>query len=49
MFLLEILVFFNVYKSNSESEERFAPAKTIREIEFHLKNSMAKKTREDIE
>ena len=40
---------FNVSKSNSEPKERFAPAKTTREIELHRRNSMAKKTREDME
>ena len=40
---------FNVSKSNSESKERFALAKTTQEIELHRRNSMAKKTREDME
>ena len=40
---------FNVSKSNSEPKERFAPAKTTQEIELHRRNSMAKKTREDME
>ena len=39
----------DVSKSNSELKERFAPAKTTREIELHRRNSMAKKTREDME
>ena len=40
---------FNVSKSNSEPKEHYAPAKTTQEIELYRRNSMAKKTREDME
>ena len=49
MFLMEILVFLMFLKVTQNQRNVLHQPKTTREIELHRRNSMAKKTREDME
>ena len=49
MFILEILVFLMFLKVTQNQRNVLHQPKTTREIELHRRNSMAKKTREDME